>query len=299
MKNIKRIIAVIVAALFTLSLGINAFALEEDGPVTGTPIGDKTVQEFYAWERATYYLTEEEPLWDYDPETYKYTDENGTTWIYWPGGKINWIISNENDMWRYRIYDDGTLFVSGGAGNKNIVVPATLDGKKVKTVSLVGDENTLSVEFSEGIEEVGVYALKNRYNLQRVVIPESVKSICVEALTNAGMKNNGVDIYYCGTEQQWNDIIVWNQSNWGDLESWAVTGFNWQAEPFTHGSAASDVESITFNANPDELEDIVPEETPEPTPSVWENIISRITAVITSVVKFFTSFGELFRIVIM
>ena len=91
MKNIKKILAVILAVLMVAAIPMTAFA----APNTGTPIGTEREQENFVMERINRYLEEEEPFWDYG-EDRLYTDENGTTWAYWPGEKKNWIISNEN-----------------------------------------------------------------------------------------------------------------------------------------------------------------------------------------------------------
>ncbi|MBP3326917.1 MAG: leucine-rich repeat protein [Coprococcus sp.] len=100
------------------------------------------------------------------------TDENGAEWDYW-------------------IEDDGTISLTylNGTNNKNIIVPATLDGYKVSGVSddafwyndYDGAQRAKieSIEFSEGITYVdGMWGCEN---LKKVVLPSTLKEISDDA----------------------------------------------------------------------------------------------------------------------
>ena len=58
---------------------------------------------------------------------------------------------------------------------------------------------------NEGITDIGWHAFCYFYNLETIVIPISVKQIDEKALYYL---NSLTDIYYCGTETQWNEIII-------------------------------------------------------------------------------------------
>lgn len=58
---------------------------------------------------------------------------------------------------------------------------------------------------NEGITDIGWNAFCYFYDLETIVIPASVKQIDEKALYYL---NSLTDIYYCGTETQWNEIII-------------------------------------------------------------------------------------------
>lgn len=285
MKNIKKILAVILAVLMVAAIPMTAFA----APNTGTPIGTEREQENFVMERINRYLEEEEPFWDYG-EDRLYTDENGTTWAYWPGEKKNWIISNENPEWMYRVLDDGTLYVAQyGECEENIVIPSQLDGKTVTVIAYAGNDNTLSITVPDTVKDIDYMAFRNEPKLKRVVIGTGVEAIESTAFN----LTDNVELYYCGTEAQWNEIVVWNARNTLEPATWAVTGFDWLANPYEGRNNASSVKAVHFNVNPDELEPLVEEEEPVE-PTLFEKLVSGITGIIATITGFFKGIFDFF-----
>ena len=99
-----------------------------------------------------------------------------------------------------RVLNDGTLAVTGYAGEAtDIVIPSMIDGNKVTSIdyfAFSGDERLVSVEISEGVEEIGFGALSWCPNLKNLVIrgseiyiKEDVGNGCVnlESVTVPGL----------------------------------------------------------------------------------------------------------------
>lgn len=68
-----------------------------------------------------------------------------------------------------------------------------------------------SVTLSVGVRNIGTNAFRNCSQLEQVAIPNSVKTISPRAFQNC---SNLRDIYYQGTEQEWNSISL--GANWND-----------------------------------------------------------------------------------
>lgn len=277
MKNtFKKITSVILAVIMVMSISVTVFA----APGSGTPIGDEYEQYEYVLERVDHYLE------DTEEET-------------------NWTRSEENPHWSYRLLEDGTIRVSarGYPVNEepviyNITIPTSLDGYTVSEFRHVANWDTLSVTIPDTITEIGYCSIYNIKNLKRVVIPTSVKSIEVSALdSGAGLNSEeGLEIYYCGTEEQWNDIVVWNVANTlGDRDYWAVTNFDWLANPHSgvgngYDEIPSYIKKVHFNVDPTTLEDLVPEEEP----TIWEKIAQAFQDFSNSIVVFFEKIADWF-----
>lgn len=281
MKNFKKILALVLALMMTMAIPMTAFA----APGSGTPIGTEAEQEAFVMERINRYLEEEEPFWDYDATYKTYTDSDGTIWRYL--SHRNWIESKENSDWLYRILDDGTLYVTYNAteGDENVIVPSTLDGKTVTKVRGAGTGNTLSITIPETVTEIGYEAFYGKTNLKRVVIGSNIAAINERAFDLA----DDAEIYFCGTEEQWNNVVVWHQADWLDPVSWAATGFDWTAKPYDASVTSGNVTFISavhYNVDPDTIEPLVPEEEEEE-PTLWEKFIAGISGIIATITGFF------------
>ena len=293
MKNFKKLIAVILAVLMVAAIPMTAFA----APYTGTPIGNQGEQDAYVLDAvylADWYYSHEDPKWDYDEDTKRYTDENGTVWRYYD--EKNWIVPAGNDDWIYYVMEDGNLYVADNPDKPNeetnLVIPSSIDGKTVTRVLDAGEQNTLSIELPDTMTAIDHKAFRNKRSLKRVIIPTSVKSISDITFE----LTDDIELYYTGTEEQWNDIIVWHHANFLDADHWAVTGFNWLEMPYVSGSNESTgVKAVHFNVNPDELEPLVPGEEEEPAgPTLFEKLASGIAGVIATITGFFKGIFDFF-----
>lgn len=268
MKNtMKKIMSIMLAAMMLLSVGVTAFA----APTSGVPIGNEYKQYSYVQEKM---------------EGFNYKTQH-----------FEGSVEGESGYWYYRVLSDGTVAIDDmmgyyGAGEGvNVIVPSMIDGYTVSTVDDVGSSqlHTLSITISEGITAIGLEAFRNVSTLKRVIIPTSVKSIECGAF---GCTDD-IELYYCGTEEQWKDIVVWNSANLQDSDTWAVKEYDWLA-PLEHVS--SDVKAVHFNVNPDELEDLVWEEPEKPVSSnssLWDQFLAGASNIVFTVVSFFKKIGDM------
>ena len=72
-------------------------------------------------------------------------------------------------------------------------------------------ESLASVNIPDGVTSIDEYAFYNCTSLKSITIPDSVKSIGRWAFFRSGLK----DIYYKGTEHQWNKQ-QWNKQQWNN-----------------------------------------------------------------------------------
>lgn len=290
MKNIKKLTSIALAVMLIFAMSSVAFA----APNSGTPIGTAYEQQAFVMEAAKLNAYRggvdfpEEELWDYDDFTYRYTDSEGNVWRYYEG--LNWIISKENEQWMYIELEDGTLYIVDNPSvtlDRNLVIPSSLEGKTVSAVRYAargyGENSTLSVIIPDTITNIDYSTFRNCSDLQRVVIPASVKSI----ERGASDLTDNIELYYCGTEEQWNEIVVWNHPTYGDDAFWAVTNYDWSCKVDIFSEKYdSDVKAVHFNVDPSTLEDLVPEEE-EPQQSVFDQIFTPVKQFFASVISFF------------
>ncbi len=84
----------------------------------------------------------------------------------------------ESGDWRYYTKSDGTIYISEYLGNaKDIVIPASIDGKRVYSIDCSFDNNIRTVTISNGIKEIGYHVFERCSKLTRVTIPPSIISI--------------------------------------------------------------------------------------------------------------------------
>ncbi len=84
-------------------------------------------------------------------------------------------------LYTYRNLEDGTIEITAYSGSeKNVIVPATIDGYKVTSVrvhAFIDNSKIESVTFSEGLEIVDSYVFVNCTNLTTVTFPSTVIKI--------------------------------------------------------------------------------------------------------------------------
>lgn len=285
MKNtIKKIMSIMLAAMMLVSVGVTAFAGTDgekdfnplmiyNSPLSGTPIGTEYEQVKYAVHEGR------------DSHYFGYDDSE-------------YICSG---IWKYKVLEDGTVSIRsirGSEHKENVTIPSTIDGYTVSRVSLCGQDYypldnetpTLSITVPDTVTTIGDSAFDTN-DLKRIVIPVSVKSISANAFEG----NSNVEIYYEGTEEQWNDIIVWNYDSLGKY-NWAVTDFNWL--DLLWWEVYSDeivpvIKTVYFNADSSTFEDLVWEEPSPKEPSILEQVLSGFTNIFATVVSFFKQIGDL------
>ncbi len=296
MKNFKKTLAVLLSILMIMAIPMTAFA----APNSGTPIGSQYEQDAFVMEASYLSLdySDEEPMWNYDEHTHRYTDNEGNVWRRL--NDKNWIVSKENEQWMYQVLEDGTLYVISNPDieiDQNLVIPSTLEGKTVTRVMDAGRGTTsyeysptLSITIPNTVIAIDHSAFRNVRKLKRVVIPTSVKSIEVEAFN----LTDDIELYYCGTEEQWNDIVVWNHASTHDPTHWAVTDFDWLDMPFESGILSeSAVKAVHFNVDPDTLEPLLPEEKPATSNSFFDQLLAGASSIVVTIVSFFKRIGDL------
>ena len=120
-------------------------------------------------------------------------------------------------------YSEGLSFSLDGNGNctvglgsctdTEIVIPPTSpDGDMVTRIStwaFSGNKKITSISIPENVTSIGNYTFRGCYNLKSITIPSSMKHIMSMAFLYC---DNITDIYYYGTEAEWN-LIEFGSNN--------------------------------------------------------------------------------------
>lgn len=130
--------------------------------------------------------------------------------------------------YRYVILDDGTAEITIYNGKEeNLTIPSEIDGRKVVSFDAwlgmplqPGDHpggclvapfglcvNLKTVTIPDTVYNIGNSAFELCYNLESVVIPRSMKNIGSYVFDGCDKLS---DIYYSGTEEEWNNISIDN-----------------------------------------------------------------------------------------
>ena len=111
-------------------------------------------------------------------------------------------------------------FTFAGSNLRNeLIIPGTV--KKIEQSVFEGIKIT-SVKFEDGVQTIENFVFEQCYSLTSVTIPTSVTSIGESFNACTGLKN----IYYNGTQEQWNKITKPKDSEWnfsGSADSITVT----------------------------------------------------------------------------
>lgn len=108
---------------------------------------------------------------------------------------------------------------AGSNLRNELIIPGTV--KKIGSNVFEGTKIT-SVTFEDGVQTIENFAFEQCYSLTSVTIPTSVTNIGVSFNSCTGLKN----IYYNGTQEQWNKITKPKDSEWnfsGSADSITVT----------------------------------------------------------------------------
>ena len=144
----------------------------------------------------------------------------------------NYVTVKTYRDFEYSILDDGTVKITDYTGSDSkLVIPGTIDGKKVTSIggyAFEYCESLTSVTIPNSVTSIGGWAFKNCTSLIRITIPNGVTSIGSGAFINcANLKSitipNSVtsieyyafynctsltDVYYTGSETEWNNIDI-------------------------------------------------------------------------------------------
>ena len=111
------------------------------------------------------------------------------------------------DVYQYDILCDDTLEITGYAGGEKSVIPAYLDGRQVSAIgsgAFSGKSVISEMLLPEGIRSIGANAFYGCSGLRSINIPMGVAEIGRNALGGCA---NLEDIYYAGSEGQWESIL--------------------------------------------------------------------------------------------
>ncbi len=93
-----------------------------------------------------------------------------------------------------------------------VVIPGTVDSLWGATFS--GCHNLSEIVIGSGVTEICNYAFADGMELTKITIPKTVKRIGVGAFGQR--RNNACDVYYEGTEEDWNNITVEEENEFFD-----------------------------------------------------------------------------------
>ena len=113
-------------------------------------------------------------------------------------------------------------YIAGGAfRNCKQLVSIDLTGIKLLGGSIFLDCSSLTnVILPSEISEIPEKTFSICTSLKSIVIPESVVKTGVGAFINCGALS---EIYYCGTQEQWNKITFWNKDDkFNEVDNYAL-----------------------------------------------------------------------------
>ena len=238
MKLSKKITALILATILMFTAGITAFAEEtgtEPEPKKENVLADGGILATELYQKDT---AAEEKKWDAAEKTY--TDENGTNWVYL--NKKNYIVSEDNSDYLYRLNEDGTIAIAynyyGTKPYDEIVIPDTLDGYTVSRIDAFAFymcSRISGIRIPDTVKEIGHYAFGYCSRLERIVIGSGVEKFSADAVT--GVKND-IKFSFTSSEAKADEITVWSYKklyaktscDWTKLASNASAEFNVSTE---------------------------------------------------------------------
>lgn len=114
--------------------------------------------------------------------------------------------------WQYIVSrSDGGIWITQYQGSKSEVeIPEKIDGTSVTTIgaAFYANKTIKKVTIPDGVEEIAFECFAES-SIKEVVIPAGVKKIETGAFSKC---DNLTDIYYEGSEDQWNSIDIGNSN---------------------------------------------------------------------------------------
>ena len=147
-------------------------------------------------------------------------------------------------------------------------VDGVLFSKDMKKLAAFPGGRTGEYQCPDGVTSIGYYAFSGCSSLTSVTIPDSVTSIGDYAFYGCSSLK---DVYYGGTEEQWNQIAIGDYN--GALTNATIHCTDGDTAPRTLSEEAADTltpetEAPTEATIPEVTEEILPEVTEEPLPEV-------------------------------
>ena len=130
-----------------------------------------------------------------------------------------------------RPYDTRSLFY-GCENLESIVLPENIS--ELRSSIFLGCTKLVSLEIPEAVELIEDWIIR-KTAIKSLIIPVSVKKIFHTAFSGSSL----TEIYYCGSEQEWNKIHVYTNSltgQKGELDTTATIYFYSETEPTEEGN---------------------------------------------------------------
>ena len=124
-------------------------------------------------------------------------------------------------------------------GCENLTSIAIPEGvTSIGDYAFAGCSSLTSIAIPEGVTSIGYHAFYGCYGLTSITIPESVKTIGVWAF---GCCSSLTDVYYGGTEEQWNAI----EKDDAEIPETATVHFTEKPEPIPEGQHLAPISAPT------------------------------------------------------
>ena len=117
------------------------------------------------------------------------------------------IIYYYGSGWEYRLFDDYAEIMGYSSNNLELVMPGVQASKPVKVLGQYAlcDANFESITLPNSLETISNDAFSGCKNLRTIIIGNGIKTIEVYAFDDC---DSLTDVYFNGTEEEWNQIDI-------------------------------------------------------------------------------------------
>ncbi len=146
---------------------------------------------------------------------------------------------------------EGTKCIAGGAFKSCDSLTSVTIANSVTTIgngAFSSCDSLTSVTVGNSVTTIGHSAFYNCNNLTSVTIPDSVTTIGYRAFFTFAINISLTDVYYTGTQEQWNKIII-NSDNSSLLRATIHFNSSGSTDPDTPDEPDNFTESIKFGAD--------------------------------------------------
>lgn len=117
--------------------------------------------------------------------------------------------STEVSLYDYTVLGNGAIEITGYHGeDASVVIPSEIDGYSVTRIgeeAFSGHMEITDVTVPSGVTSIGALAFNECESLQSITLPTTLSAVYTAAFANCAELG---DIYYAGTEVQWNGVSV-------------------------------------------------------------------------------------------